>query len=355
VDWIARKNVANDELVEELDLSKFVGSPSHIIIFDDDDDDGEITAIEMRGNGWLMDQDGDKHRFSLLGGKEYVDDKENKVRCEACKGVFTSKRALSSHQSKCRRPDEMTLKEKVKLRKTRELNAKRAGRKDIKVEQVTIKDASGNALTPVAKFTYLGTTVTTEIGSTKEINRRLGIAGSVMATLGKVWASSEITLRLKCELYEALVTTIVLYNGQCWLVNKFDMDKLEGFHFRCAKRITRKSRCPELKEQDVDKASRADVFKASGLISIEDMLRQKRLRWFGHLIRSKDGDPAKDTLMQQIKEVTQWGKQLLQDFGKKKITTNQALRRAQDRPAWRKLSSADIPRKRVRIRRPPSG
>ena len=39
---------------------------------------------------------------------------------------------------------------------------------------------------------------------------------------------------------------------------------------------------------EVDRASREDVFEASRMPTIEELLREKRLRWFGHLIREDD-------------------------------------------------------------------
>ena len=153
-----------------------------------------------------------------------------------------------------------------------------------------IVDVYGEALKAVAEFKYLGTLVTADGWSTKEINRRLGIAGSIMASLNKLWADPSIPTKLKCQLYKALVMTIVLYNGECWLLKKQDLKKLEGFHFRCLRRITRKQRCPGLGDMQVDRACRKDVLAVP---MIEELIREKRLRWCGHLIREKEGDPAK--------------------------------------------------------------
>ena len=57
--------------------------------------------------------------------------------------------------------------------------------------------------------------------------------------------------------------TILLYNGECWSIRKQDIKKLEGFHFRCLRRLTRKRRRPGLGDMEIDRASKEDVFKAS--------------------------------------------------------------------------------------------
>ena len=166
----------------------------------------------------------------------------------------------------------MSAEEQAKLRRKRESNATIAGRKYLGVENIRIKDVRGDALKAVAEFKYLGTLVTTDGCSTKEINRRLGIAGSVMASLRRFWASRDVSLGLKCQLYKALVMTIVLYNSECWTLKKSDLQKLEGFHFRCLRRITRNKRRPETEEMEIDRASKKDVFGAAKVPIIEEMI-----------------------------------------------------------------------------------
>ena len=112
----------------------------------------------------------------------------------------------------------MSAEEQAKLRRKRETNASIAGRKTLGVEQIRIVDALGKLLQAVAEFRYLGTMVSTDGHSTREINRRLGIAVGTMASLNKLWADSGISTRLKCQLCKALVMTILLYNGECWNV-----------------------------------------------------------------------------------------------------------------------------------------
>ena len=128
-----------------------------------------------------------------------------------------------------------------------------------------------------AEFRYLGTMVSKDGTSTREIKRRLGIALGTMVSLNNLWADSGISTRLKCQLYEALVMTILLYNGECWNVKKRDIKKLEGFHFRCLRRLTRKIRRLELGDMEIDRASKEDVFEASRMPTIEELLREKRL------------------------------------------------------------------------------
>ena len=59
------------------------------------------------------------------------------------------------------------------------------------MEQIRIKDALGKLLQAVAEFRYLGTMVSKDGTSAREINR-LGIPLGTMVSLNKLWADSVI-------------------------------------------------------------------------------------------------------------------------------------------------------------------
>jgi hypothetical protein len=234
----------------------------------------------------------------------------------------------------------LSIHEQAKLRRKRESNANYASRNTLDVEQVEIKDIFGNAIKSIADFKYLGTLATTDGWSSKEIIRRLGIANSTIVSLNKIWSSHDVSVLLKCRLYEALVMTILLYNGECWTMKKNDLQRLEGFHFRCLRRITRAHRCPGLDKSKIDKATKEEVFKTAKIPGIAEMLREKRLRWFGHLSRVEDGDPAKETLKQEKRNNSNWFKMLQRDFDIKGISIQKAEEKAVDKPMWRMLTKA---------------
>jgi hypothetical protein len=136
-------------------------------------------------------------------------------------------------------------------------------------------------------------------------------------------------------------------------MKKQDLARLEGFHFRCLRRITRTHRCPGMGKSVIDRATKKEVFKTAKLPGIEEMLREKRLRWFGHLTREKDGDPAKETLKQEQTNNSKWFKVLQQDFKWKGISVQEAEEKATDKLLWRKLSSSVYIGARSSRSRPP--
>ena len=61
-------------------------------------------------------------------------------------------------------------------------------------------------------------------------------------------------------------------------------------------------------------APKKDVFDAEKVPIIEEMIREKRLRWFGHLIREKAGDPAKEILAREKESGSKWFQQVTMDL-----------------------------------------
>ena len=121
-----------------------------------------------------------------------------------------------------------------------------------------------------------------------------------MTSLRSVWSSSILPLQLKLRLFSAIVTSILLYNSESWSVTANDIRLLEGFYFRCLRQITRSVRCKDLPETETDKASTEDVFRVANVPPLARILRQKRLRWLGHLIRSDQVDPARICLFEEV-------------------------------------------------------
>ena len=131
---------------------------------------------------------------------------------------------------------------------------------------------------------------------------------------------------LKMRLFSVMVASILMYNSECWTVTANDTRLLEGFYFRCLRYLTRSIR--HAVQSVPDKASKADVFRVANVPWMSSLLRERRLRWLGHLIRSDPNDTARQQL-------------LLSDLRAIKVNGFQhAVQLAADRATWRTLSSA---------------
>ena len=127
-------------------------------------------------------------------------------------------------------------------------------------------------------FTYLGSTITSNLCLDAEINTRIGKAASCMARLSKrVWENKKLTTRTKAQVYQACVLSTLLYGSETWTLYAKQTNRLHAFHMRCLRRL--------LGVTWKDHITNEDVLERTGSPSMKDLLQQKRFRWLGHVCR----------------------------------------------------------------------
>ena len=81
--------------------------------------------------------------------------------------------------------------------------------------------------------------------------------------------------------YIACVISTLLYGSETWTTYAGQESRFNTFHLRSIRRI--------LGISWLDKVTNADVLSRAGLPSMYTLLRQRRLRWLGHVRRMDDG------------------------------------------------------------------
>ena len=74
---------------------------------------------------------------------------------------------------------------------------------------------------------------------------------------------------------------------------------------------------------EIDRASREDVFN-SRMPTVEELRREKRLRWFGHLMRGDDDEPAKQIFWREKEHNSKWFQLLSSDLTSRKVSFEKA-------------------------------
>ena len=139
-------------------------------------------------------------------------------------------------------------------------------------------------LSVVEQFTYLGSTITGNLSLDKELDKRIGKATSTMARLTtKVWSNADLTLKTKMAVYKACVLSILLYGSEAWTTYARQEKRLNVFHMRNLRRI--------LNITWQEKIPNADILARANIPSISTLLKQRRLRWLGHVRRMGDQSP----------------------------------------------------------------
>jgi len=117
----------------------------------------------------------------------------------------------------------------------------------------------------------------------------------------RVWKCSSLGVNTKyIHLYQALVMSVLLYGAETRTLLVADINTPEAIHMRCQRQV--------LDVRWWAHVSNAEVLQRSGLSTISESLRHRRLSVFGHVARLDPGVPAHDSLrlMADTKAESQW-------------------------------------------------
>ena len=186
------------------------------------------------------------------------------------------------------------------------------------------------------KCKLLGSLLDTEA----DIKRRQGLAIDVMKKLKFIMTNSKISLKSKLLAFNAYVAPIFLYNSELWTLNKKRENQVDVFQRKLIKYNVLHVFYPKVISND-------ELYQLTNCLPWSDVIRKRRLKWFGHLMRLPDGTPAKKALAYADEKyqrprgrpVSTWlallKKQLFNDHG---LVWNEACQLANDRDAWKRYT-----------------
>jgi len=118
--------------------------------------------------------------------------------------------------------------------------------------------------------------------------RRTALASSVMSSLQQVWKDRYLSLPTKIRVYEMLVLPVLLYACETWTIFAAAEPRLEAFHMKCQRQITK------IRWQDHIKNS--EVTARTGLGLVSDLITRRRNSVFGNIARLSEDTPAHQAL-----------------------------------------------------------
>ena len=135
----------------------------------------------------------------------------------------------------------------------------------------------GEPVGEVDDFVYLGSMVSKDSGTQKDIRCRINKARTAFWKLNNIWKSSIYSTTTKVRLYNSNVKSVLLYGSECWRTTVEDMGKLASFHNGCLRKICRIF-WP-------NKVSNQHLYERTKTGCILDEIRRRRFRWLGHALR----------------------------------------------------------------------
>ena len=140
----------------------------------------------------------------------------------------------------------------------------------------------GEKLEEVDNFKYLGSIITSDGTSVKEVKTRLSLASSAMTRLNIIWRKQNISFPVKIKLYKSLVISVLLYGCESWTLNAETERRIQSFEFRCYRKLLGIKYTEHRTNSYVEQEIKAKAGKQEPLLST---VRRRKLAWFGHVTR----------------------------------------------------------------------
>lgn len=200
----------------------------------------------------------------------------------------------------------------------------------------------GESLKCAEEFPYLGSIISRESGTQKDIKTRLNKARGAFSQLRNIWKSKQYSLRTKVRLYNSNVKAVLLYGSECWRVTKQDMRNVDVFHNKCLRRI-----CNIFWPNTI---SNEELYKKTGSSHMSLEIQKRRLRWLGHVFRMPNERTPKVALRwtpigkrKRGRPKNTWRRTVMTELKGMGLSWEEAQAKARDRVQWQCMIAALCP------------
>ena len=129
----------------------------------------------------------------------------------------------------------------------------------------------------VHSFNYLGSFITDDGKSSKEMHRRIALAGDKFSKFNKLRRKKNLSIVVKMRLFNASVIPTLLYAMETLNMSTEDERRLDVFQNKCIRKI--------LHINWKQNRSNDYIRGITKQLPIQEMLRKRSLRYYGHLSR----------------------------------------------------------------------
>ena len=144
----------------------------------------------------------------------------------------------------------------------------------------------------VYELAYLGDMLNDTGGVEQAVATRVRAAWMKFRELGAILCMRGASLRMKGVVYKACVHSMLMYGAETWAMKAGVFQRLQATMRRMLRMICRVT-MKDMVESTV-------IALSVGVDDSEEQLRQKRLRWFGHIVRRDEEVEIKKVLELKI-------------------------------------------------------
>ena len=156
-----------------------------------------------------------------------------------------------------------------------------------------ILTVGGTQLDCVESFRYLGSEITSNCDPRAEISIRIGRAREAFESLREdVFNNRRLHKDVKLLVFDSVVRNTLLYGCETWPMRVNDSNRLCAFQMECYRKILRVTYRDHVSNLEVlRRLGRSDEPRLSTVV------KERRLRWLGHVLRMPEGRFPKQTLL----------------------------------------------------------
>ena len=114
-------------------------------------------------------------------------------------------------------------------------------------------------------------------GTDADVWTTIWLATTIFQKMRKIWATKSVNLTTKIRLYRSCVVPIATYASETWRATKMITHRLNVFNQKCLRKILGISFSDHIRNEE--------VLKRSEVQTIAGLIKQKRVRWAGHVLR----------------------------------------------------------------------
>ena len=160
-----------------------------------------------------------------------------------------------------------------------------------------IRFSNGHMVPTATQATYLGGLITQKGGHKQELHNRLSSTWGVAKKLDLLWRRAPVSLKWKLRIYNSAIASRALYALETIPQTDADDAKIDAFHYRGLRKLLR------IKHSFWSRISNKDVLKMANekaklrddkvIKPLSQVLQQRQITLFAHILRSTDDDPMK--------------------------------------------------------------
>ena len=148
-------------------------------------------------------------------------------------------------------------------------------------DPITSWEIDGETVETVSDFIFWDSKITADGDCSCEIKRRLLLGRKLITNLDSILKSRDITLPTKVRLVKAMVFPVVMYGCESWTVKKAECQRIDAVELWCWRRLLRVPWTARRSNQSILK-------EISPGYSLEGMMLNLKIQYFGHLMRKVD-------------------------------------------------------------------